>query len=417
MTQKTLPLTALAFLATTLPTAIPAVGILNALAMTAGAAAYGCLAAAITISTRLPLVERLFGPLDRAYRTHKKLGMSAVGLIVAHVALTLLARDISPLRATAGATPVIPLAVMGAVGLVLLLVAAASALNARLPYHRFQKVHGPAAGAAFTVLSIHSVVAVTAGPVKAFAPAAWTIIFVLVGMAGLLQRVLSRRPRPGHVITAVEPRERAIEITWEQQQTHAPGQFVVVTLDVDGQRESHPFTLTNDAGSTSRSVLVRASGDWTQAAQRGVHVGDRVGIEGPFGRFHPGSSRGPEIWLAGGAGITPFLSVLRTRAAQHDDDHSLVHLVLAAASAQDAPCWQEIRHLASRLPWLTVQPAFSGEGARLTPEAIDALASNAPTNGHWYACGPESLVAAARAAWQRAGEEGSRFHAESYSWR
>ena len=52
------------------------------------------------------------------------------------------------------------------------------------------------------------------------------------------------------------------------------------------------------------------------------------------------------------------------------------------------------RALGRGLGALLPPPVESGEGARLTPEAMDTLA----TNGHWYARGPESLVAAARAA-------------------
>ncbi|WP_143227593.1 ferric reductase-like transmembrane domain-containing protein [Actinomyces naeslundii] len=159
-------ITVLTFLVTSLATAIPVVGLLNALAMTAGAGAYGLMAATISISTRCPIIERLFGPRDKAYGTHKKLGMASAGLLIAHLGLTLATHDVSPLCAAIAVAPVIPLAVMGTVGLVLLLAAVAFALNAKLPYHLFQKVHGPAVGGAFTILSMYSVAAVAAGPGK-----------------------------------------------------------------------------------------------------------------------------------------------------------------------------------------------------------------------------------------------------------
>lgn len=119
---------ALTFLVTSLATAIPVVGLLNTLAMTAGAGVYGFMAATISISTRCPIIERLFGPHDKAYGTHKKLGVASAGLLIAHLGLTLATHDVSPLCAAIAVAPVIPLAVMGAVGLVLLLAADASAL-------------------------------------------------------------------------------------------------------------------------------------------------------------------------------------------------------------------------------------------------------------------------------------------------
>ena len=93
---------ALTFLVISLATAIPVVGLLNALAMTAGAGAYGLMAATISISTRCPIIERLFGPRDKAYGTHKKLGMASAGLLIAHLGLTLATHDVSPLCAAGG---------------------------------------------------------------------------------------------------------------------------------------------------------------------------------------------------------------------------------------------------------------------------------------------------------------------------
>jgi len=151
-----------------------------------------------------------------------------------------------------------------------------------------------------------------------------------------------------------------------------------VTTDAGGRRESHPFTLTNSAGSTHRSILVRASGDWTTAAQHSLHPGDTLTTEGPFGAFLPGSSAGPELWIAGGAGITPFLYALRTAKSHGTVDHQPVHLIVCAQGAADAPCWDEIRTTAQSLPWLSVQSAFTADGTRLTPDALDALAVNAP---------------------------------------
>ena len=190
--MKNVPaIAALTFLVISLATAIPVVGLLNALAMTAGAGAYGLMAATISISTRCPIIERLFGPRDKAYGTHKKLGMASAGLLIAHLGLTLATHDVSPLCAAIAVAPVIPLAVMGTVGLVLLLAAVAFALNAKLPYHLFQKVHGPAVGGAFTILSMYSVAAVAAGPGK---DTHWYVC----GPEGLVAAARTACARTGH---------------------------------------------------------------------------------------------------------------------------------------------------------------------------------------------------------------------------
>ncbi|MCL3794773.1 MULTISPECIES: FAD-binding oxidoreductase [unclassified Actinomyces] len=313
------------------------------------------------------------------------------------------------------------LAVMGALAVLLLLVAAVCALNPRVPYAAFQKVHGAAATGAVALISLRVLVSVIAGSVRAPVASAWALAFAAMSLTGVIHRLRSRLRRPsGSVIESVVACERAIELSWptDSPAAHTPGQFVLLTATVDGRRETHPFTLTNRAGAPSRCVLVRAAGDWTDAAHRGLRPGDTVRVEGPYGAFTPGRSGEPEVWVAGGAGITPFLSVLRT--AVQDPGavpHPAVHLVYSARDTCDAPCWEEVEHAVRALPWLTLQPALSAQGGRLTAEALGALATDAPAGAHWYLCGPTGLVEAATSAYLGAGGRRSRLHAETYRWR
>lgn len=212
---------ALTFLVISLATAIPVVGLLNALAMTAGAGAYGLMAA--TISTRCPIIERLFGPRDKAYGTHKKLGMASAGLLIAHLGLTLATHDVSPLCAAIAVAPVIPLAVMGTVGLVLLLAAVAFALNAKLPYHLFQEVHGPAVGG-----RVHDSVDVLSGGRR-------------------------RRPRQGHSLVRLWTRRGSSP----PPGLHVPGLVMTPTISMRSptagaenvMQKGHPCRTTNSSTS------------------------------------------------------------------------------------------------------------------------------------------------------------------------
>ncbi|GAH71463.1 unnamed protein product, partial [marine sediment metagenome] len=127
-------------------------------------------------------------------------------------------------------------------------------------------------------------------------------------------------------------RKRACRITEVRRETHnvwtltfeppegmepsdyLPGQFHFLTLYREGGPvEEHPFTISSSP--TRERCLtssIKASGDFT-ATIGDTQVGDRAARLGPFGRFsyvlHPNESE--LVFVAGGIGITPLMSMLR----------------------------------------------------------------------------------------------------------
>lgn len=97
-------------------------------------------------------------------------------------------------------------------------------------------------------------------------------------------------------------------------------------------REWHPFSLTGSRNDPDRLVLkIRAQGDWTYA------LGDKlkglseyhldVDIRGPYASPITHATRRKDwVMVAGGIGITPFLSLLRELKKQPDEPYT-VHLI------------------------------------------------------------------------------------------
>ena len=407
--------------------AAPGSGPFIAVVLALGTSAYACLAMAIGISTRLPLVETVLGPLDRAYGVHKVLGITALVLVLAHLTLATTAS-----ASSVGIIEPQPLVIgLGALGLLVLAGTAAVALS-DVSHSRFQKVHGPLAGAAFLILTLHAVVAAATGHGHGAVTTAWTAVLAVIGLGGIAQRIHhrylgGRRMR----VTATTPRERALEVDLVPSDDGGrvppvrPGQFIVLTASPGGVREGHPFTVTR-SDEHGLSVMVRAVGGWTALLQDGLDVGDEVLIDGPFGGFLPATSGTPEVWVAGGSGVTPFLATIRpvltedraTRAAGGEPPERWpVRLVVAAHSQEDAPAWEELRAAGEELDWLTVVPAFTESGDRLEDETLDALVADAPAEASWYVCGPQDLTKAVRAALRRAERSAERLHAERFAWR
>lgn len=108
------------------------------------------------------------------------------------------------------------------------------------------------------------------------------------------------------------------ELTFERPDgfDFRPGQATDLALDRDGWRdEKRPFTFTSLPDAEHLQFTIKSypshNGVTEQIGQ--MQPGDGVIIEDPWGAIE---DKGPGTFIAGGAGLTPFLSILRARQAE-----------------------------------------------------------------------------------------------------
>lgn len=97
-----------------------------------------------------------------------------------------------------------------------------------------------------------------------------------------------------------------------------PGQATDVALDRDGWREeTRPFTFTALADADHLQFVIKVYDDHDGVTQQigGLREGDRLLIDEPWGAI---TYTGPGTFIAGGAGVTPFIAILRDLAAKGD---------------------------------------------------------------------------------------------------
>ncbi|WPZ35921.1 FAD-binding oxidoreductase [Thalassobaculum sp. OXR-137] len=92
---------------------------------------------------------------------------------------------------------------------------------------------------------------------------------------------------------------------------YTPGQATDVALDRDGWRdEQRPFTFTSltDADHLEFTIKVYPDHDGVTEQIGKLQKGDRLLIDEPWGAIQ---YKGPGAFIAGGAGVTPFIAILR----------------------------------------------------------------------------------------------------------
>lgn len=375
-----------------------------------GATAIVVMAIAQLLATRIGLLERIFGPLDRMYVLHKWLGIGAVAALVLHDAIGAKAGRSGPKTFLSNLGKE-----MGEQAYHGLLILVAASLITLVPYRLWYWSH-KLIGAVFAVGVLHF--ALVRKPFALTDPVAIYILsFGVLGIVCWLYTLLPfgrNLARHRYRVRAVQRAGDAIAVTLEPLRRglgHRPGQFAFLSFDVAGMRETHPFTISSaPAEDRSLRFSIKPLGDFTRRLERTVRPGQSVRVSGPHGRFLRTKAKGPEVWIAGGIGVAPFVAWAGALPA----DAGPIHMFYCVRGLAAAAHLDELRATAARVPGFVLHVIDSATGARLTArqvaEAVGAPLAEAAVSF----CGPKPMREELRRDLNALGLKWGRFHFEEF---
>lgn len=171
-----------------------------------------------------------------------------------------------------------------------------------------------------------------------------------------------------------------------------PGQAVHLALDRDGWREEkRPFTFVNLPDAETLEFVIKSYPDHDGVTEQigQLQPGDRVLVDDPWGAI---SDEGPGYFIAGGAGVTPFIAVLRKRLEEKGTLEGCT-LIFTNQTEADIILREEFNDMKGLRTLYTVTDE---DAPGLLHRAIDRdfLARVIePDHGHYYICGPEPMIA------------------------
>ncbi|MDV7210716.1 ferredoxin reductase family protein [Azotobacter beijerinckii] len=400
-----------------------------------GILAVGAMSVGIFLAIRPGFLESFLGGLDKGYRLHKWLGISALALSVAHWLWVKVPKWMvgwgwleRPARKAAGSEDVGVLvgflrsqrglaeqvgewAFYAAVVLILL------ALFKRFPYRYFFKTHRLLA-VVYLTLVFHSVVlmntAYWASPLGA-AMAALLLAGTLAAGVSLLRRVGDSRRALGHIEALELHRDNrvlGVDVRLQDRWAgHQAGQFAFVTFDpAEGP---HPFTISSAwQGDGRLRFHIKGIGDYTETLPQTLKVGDPLTVEGPYGRFDFAGGKTRQIWVAGGIGITPFIARLQALARQPDSRS--IDLFYSTA-APDQTFIERLQQLAGQAG-VRLHVLVSGRDERLSGERLRERMPEWHAADVWF-CGPAGFGRALRESLIGSGLAAADFHQELFEMR
>ncbi len=378
-------------------------------------------AASLVLMLRVGWLERVFGGLDALYLAHHLCGALAFLVLLLHpvtLALRLLIEH-GAARAFEATFPSPAHAgeFLGWVVLVWLMAMMVATFHARLSYVGWKWLHA-SAGIAFLLGIGHLLLVRRASDWAVPLLALW----IFAGLSALVWRLLIDRGTVAgrrYVVEAVHHLgDSVVELILRplgRPLAFRPGQFVFAAFyDTEGYHgcaEYHPFTIASAAGDPSVRLVVKALGDCTGRMQQ-MRPGVPVRVQGPFGAFWSGSSDRRQVWIAGGIGIAPFLSMAEALEAEGPP----VGLYYGVPSRSAATGLPELERIAARNPRLGLAPLFADRGE--TPR-IDCIAAQAGqlSDTEFFICGPAAMVAAMSQDLQARGVAETAIHTERLDFR
>jgi predicted ferric reductase len=181
----------------------------------------------------------------------------------------------------------------------------------------------------------------------------------------------------------------------------SPGQFQFVRfLDSNVPAEEHPFTIASSPSRAARiSLTIKACGNFTTLIDR-IRVGDRATVHGPFGRFSHDlySDEGHLVFVAGGVGITPLMSMLR--AMRDRCEPRRVTLIYASRVLDDILFTPELIAMESgqfpvvKVIYVLSQPPswWNGETGRVDAERLNEWCGGLEGKAFYLCCPPQMNV-------------------------
>ncbi|HED05696.1 MAG TPA: hypothetical protein ENI61_03320 [Ignavibacteria bacterium] len=301
----------------------------------------------LILASRLKFLEPLFGGLNRIYEKHNILGQISFILLLFHP-LLLLPRYASNIKETSSFLFFSGLWArnFGIIALWMMIILIILTLYLRPKYNLWKNIHKFFGVALFFgALHVYFIPGyVMNNPILKI----YILIFAVAGIVAFLYRSVFARfviKTYGYIVEDIKKMSDDImEITLRPASKSVDfnaGQFIFISFEQEGfSSESHPFSISSSPSERYLKITVKKLGDYTADLYSRLRIGTFARVEGPFGMFsYARSKNSNQIWIAGGIGITPFISFIKDLTIKKidysvqlfycvEDEHEAVYLDL-----------------------------------------------------------------------------------------
>ncbi len=184
------------------------------------------------------------------------------------------------------------------------------------------------------------------------------------------------------------------------------GQYITLRMQIDGKEERRSYSLCSSPHTEKEwrvAIKEVKGGKVSTYINRNLKVGDQIDVMTPMGSFHSvlmGGASKKYVLVAGGSGITPMLSILKS--VLYVEKKSTVTLIYANKNEASTIFKSEIDQIAATHPQLKVVYVFEEPSTQIsdlqtgiiTTEKGKALLENfgGVNADEYFVCGPGPMM-------------------------
>lgn len=230
----------------------------------------------------------------------------------------------------------------------------------------------------------------------------------------------------------VRETEDAISIVFEipgERINYKAGQYVTLIMQIDGQEVRRSYSLSSSP-ETDENLVVTVKkvegGNVSRYLNHELKPGDKIRVMQPLGKFTTEFDESHErtlLLFAGGSGITPLISILKTLLASEPKSNAI--LIYQNRNLQSIIFKNLIDSLAAKYPdAFTVihvlskpEKSWQGKSGRITANMVKNIVNETGFSLHnadVFFCGPAGMMDTAELVMKELGVEKSRCYKESF---
>ena len=391
---------------------------LRSLGDVAGLCGMAMFSLVMILSARLKFFEKFFRGINESYTAHHFFGGLSLCFLLFHpLLITYNYFDISFRSAALFLIPGSNFAQnLGIYGLFMMIIALVITFYMKIKYQFWKFTHkliGLAFGFAFLHTFLIGADLLTNQPLKIYllvlGIAAIITYFYRTLFADYFVRVFDYTVKN---ITAHQDKIWEIEFLPKNREIKfIPGQFAFVKLiNKDLTEEVHPFSLSSATGNPLR-IAIKELGDYTNKIGN-IKAGDSAIFDGPFGSFNfKNYANKKQVWIAGGIGVTPFLSMMRSLTAE--DYNYKIDVYYSVKDENCVAFKEEMEQIAAVNKNLNVKIWVSKKDGFITAKSIKNLTPDLGERDILI-CGPNMMMMALKNQLLEQGINKNKIHTEEF---
>ena len=374
----------------------------------------------IILATRLAFIEKIFVGLNNVYKKHSFLGQLAFVLLLFHPLFLLQ-------RYSFSAKDSIDFLFLsdvwarnfGILSLWLLILLIVLTIFLRPKYHIWKITH-QFLGVSLFLGALHAYL-IPGYIMNNLVLKLYVLAISVLGILAFLYKTVFGRylvKKHQYIVKKVTPlNNQVVEVTLAPEEdplVFNPGQFIFISFKQEGLTESHPFSISSGPKDSNLQVTIKKLGDFTNKLGKELREGTKAEIEGPYGVFtYSKIENTKQVWIAGGIGITPFVSFAKTL-IKNPNNNLNIKLFYSVREEPEAVYLELFKDLESKLKGFSVIPFYSSKLGYINADYIKNQVTDFKERD-FFICAPPKMIEALRNDLIRKGINKSKIHSEEFN--